>query len=183
MTGTGNEPVGEELFDLADWLEETWTVPYKGKKYQLPAPSAELGLRIEALIAVGEAHERYQATVRAAIATGKQPPEPKAVPAKYQRLLNDEEERDLYQELLGPAWDELIAAGMPWPLLKQVAIGAMIRWHMGEEAADAHLRSLVGKAQPAGNRASRRATSRTTGAATTTKPRASGSGTRSRHTS
>ena len=173
------------LLDLADWLEETWPVPYKGKTYRIPAPSAELGLRIEALMAAGAAHERYQAMARAAIAQGKEPPKPKELPNKYRQLLTDEEERDLYQDVLGPAWDELVEAGMPWPLLKQVAIGAMIRWHMGEDAADAHLRALVSRPNPpaAGNRASRRAASKRTAAATTTKPRASTSGTTSRRIS
>lgn len=187
MSDLDVEPVDEdhdsvELLDLADWLEESWPVPYKGRTYLVAAPSAELGLRIEALMAAGEAAERAQRMARAAVAAGKTPPNARPLPAKYRRLLDDEAEREMYRDVLGPAWDELVEAEMPWPLLKQVAIGAMLRWHMGEDAANAHLRSLVGKA-PGANRASRRATSKTTAAASTTKPRASGSGTRPRRTS
>lgn len=100
--------------------------------------------------------------------------------------LSDEAERDLYEELLGSTLDDMEADGVRWKkvqLAGQVAYAWVLRglngarnvWEAGGEA-------------PKANRAERRATSRASGSktraggasATTTRPRASTSRTKTR---
>jgi hypothetical protein len=100
--------------------------------------------------------------------------------------LSDEAEKDLYEELLGSTYDDMEADGVRWKkvqLVGQVAYAWVLRglagarkvWENGGEA-------------PKANRAERRATSRASGSrtktvgvsATTTKPRASTSRTKTR---
>lgn len=148
------------LEEAAAWLDGDLILPIGGKKYRVPEYSAEVGLRVEAVLAASR---------------GK-------AGSRHRQVLDDEEEKDLYRDVLGPAYDELLAAGVTWARLKHCAVTAMFHFNISEAAAEAHWNrgAQEGKAV---SRSSRPATRGTTAAASTTKPRASTSGTRSRKSS
>lgn len=148
------------LEEVGAWLDSGLILPINGKKYQVPEPNAELGLRLEVLM-----NSANRETDR------------------YRQVLSDQEEHDLYSELLGPAYDEMIADGVSYPVMKLAATTAMIHFVISAEAAEVTWNQGVTKGKAGKPRNSRPATRPTTGAASTTKSRGSTSGTRSRRTS
>ncbi|WP_345600453.1 DUF7426 family protein, partial [Thermocatellispora tengchongensis] len=91
--------------------------------------------------------------------------------AEDMEILSDADERRMYREALGPAWDQLVDDGASFAALKLAAMTNIIHYVRDPETAEAYF-NAGGKA-PAPNRAARRTATRTrTGAATTTKPRA-----------
>lgn len=142
--------------DLGEFFDETLTLPIKGTEYVVPSPSAELGLAVESIVMRGGQLTDDEI-----------------------ELLTDDEERDLYARLLGPAHAEMIENGVPWSMIQHAGKTAMIWIAMGQEAAE---RAWLGKGltdpTPA-NRAERRRSTRTA-AGSKTPARASTSGTRSR---
>jgi hypothetical protein len=89
----------------------------------------------------------------------------------------------LWRLLLGPLWDEMIADGVPLRAATRAGITALADYQYGREFAEATWEAGVDPKvlaaymdQPTPNRAQRR--SKSTAAATTTKPRASTSGTK-----
>lgn len=147
------------LEEAAVWLDGDLVLPIGGKKYRVPEYSAEIGVRVEVILAAG---------------SGK-------VSERQKQILDDEAERDLYRDVLGPAYDQL-AAAVSWPMLKHCAVTAMFHFNIGPEVAE-RIWNRGAERGKAGSRSSRPATSRTTAAARTTKPRASTSGTRPRRSS
>lgn len=147
------------LEEAAAWLDGDLVLPINGKKYRVPEYSAEIGMRVEAILAAG----RGQAGER------------------HKQVLDDEQEKDLYRDVLGPAYEQLLA-DVSWPMLKHCAVMAMFHFNISPEAGEAHWNrgAQSGKAV---SRSSRPATSRTTAAARTTKKPASGSGTSRRRSS
>lgn len=160
---------GEGYRDLNEFFDPGLRLPIGGKKYQIPPIDAETGLYCQALVDAGLAE-----------AQGSTPSE--ADTAK----LDDLAERDLYRDLLGPAYDQMIRDGVSWPALQHAAQTALIHFTAGEEAAEEFWLS-GGKPQPrqpgdhkAAGGQTRQRSSRSTGAASTTRQRASTSGTTSR---
>lgn len=152
------------LKDLSSFLDDdAIDVPIDGKTYRVESPDAKTGLFLAGLANVG---------VKAA--SGGDVDQ-----ADVEKLdLDDDEERDFMQMVLGDTLAELVNDGVKWTKIQRLARYCFIHFAVGEEAADEALKSgaLTGEA-PAPNRAARRAGSR--GAATTTKPRASIAGTTS----
>ena len=68
--------------------------------------------------------------------------------------------------------DELLAAGVTWARLKHCAVTAMFHFNISEASAEAHWNRGAQEGKAA-SRSSRPATRGTTGAASTTRPRAS----------
>lgn len=154
------------LEEAAAWLDDGLTLPIAGKKYRVPEPSVELGMRLEVLLNTDR--------------------EQRPGSERYQQVLSDVEERDLYEEILGPAYGQMAADGVSYPLVKHAALTAWYHFVISPEVAERYWNEAVtrGKASPQpSSRSSRPATRRTGAAATTTKPRASGSGTRPRRSS
>lgn len=147
------------LEEAAAWLDGDLILPIGGKRYAVPEPSAELGMRLEVLLNTANRDSD-----------------------RYRQVLSDQEERDLYEDLLGPAYDAMLADGVTYPRLKHAAVTAMFHFVISPEAAEAHWNSGAQQGKAAA-RSSRPATRRTTAAGSSTKPRASGSGTRPRRTS
>lgn len=147
------------LEEASAWLDGDLVLPIAGKKYRVPEFDAELGMRVEVILNAsrGKATERQQ------------------------QILSDEEERDTYRDVLGPAYEQMVKDGVTWPRLRHAALTAMFHFNISPEMAEQHWNRGVqeGKA-PA---ASRPGTRRTTAAASTTKRPASGSGTRSQRRS
>lgn len=142
--------------DLSAFFDEglTYTaVPSKafpapeGKAYRVSSPDAKTGLWLNATAQFGQM-----------AATGA-----KLTESALARLrLDDDEERDFYQRVLGAAFDEMIDDGVDWMLLQKIGQDAYLNFAMSEQAADAALERL-GKAQPRPNRATRRTTQRKAG--------------------
>lgn len=142
---------------IAELLDEALHLPIGGKTYTVPAPSAEVGLRTQALV-----------NAAAIAADGGRVNE---------QVLGDAAERDLYRDVLGTAHDELIADGVNWPTLKHAAITAMVWVAQDKSAAEAYWNAAGDPNRLAPNRAARRAQS---GTASSTKSRGSSSGTSTR---
>ncbi|PSK95767.1 hypothetical protein CLV30_12819 [Haloactinopolyspora alba] len=147
-----------EFPDVSEFLAPDLVLPYRGKKYRVPAPPAKAGMRIQAYWSLG-----------VAVHAGATPREDQA-----KALLGDDEEAGFYQDTLGPAYEEMVEDGVPLPVLRHAAITALFDVVHGRQAAQDYWTSPAGKATTA------RATSSSTGGASTTKKRASGSGTKSR---
>ncbi|MFJ6052302.1 hypothetical protein [Streptomyces sp. NPDC092307] len=143
--------------DLGELLDESIELPVGGRLYTVPAPSAEIGLRTQALIHAA-----------AVAADGGRADE---------QVLGDAAERNLYRDVLGPAHDEMIADGVMWPTLKHAAITAMVWIAQDKAAAERYWAAAGDPSRLAPNRAARRSQS---GAASSTPSRGSTSGTSTR---
>jgi hypothetical protein len=147
------------LEQLGSFLDPFLAVPFRGKTYQVPAVSAETGLRLQKLVSAG---------IRAAT-------EDSLDPASIE-LVNDAEELGFYEQILGPVYPELIADGASFPALKFIGSTALL-WHTQDFATAETFWKAEGKA-PEQNRAQRRTATRTsTAAAPTTPKRVSRTGT------
>ena len=147
--------------DLGDWGSlDPLRLPLQGKTYTLPPVDSELGPRLQALISFG-----------AEVADGDKT----TLSAKDRVVLDDFAEMELYQEILGDVYQEMVDDGVPWPALKHAAMTSMFDAVFDRDTAEKYWESL-GKA-PAPNRAARR--SRTTASASKT-TKASAAGTTSR---
>ena len=147
------------LKQLGTFLDPVLAITYRDKTYEIPAVDAETGLRLQTLVGAG---------VRSAI-------EGKVDPATIE-LVSDAEETGFYQQVLGPAYDQLIEDKVSSPAFKFIGQTALM-WHAQDfDTAEAFWKA-EGKA-PTPNRAARRTATRTgTAAAPTTPKRASRNGT------
>ncbi len=148
--------------DLDEFFDDSLPLPVGGKWYRISAPDAEVGLLCQRLMHAGLAAEQ-----------GEQVDDPK-LNELAAVVLNDDEERDLYQRVLGPVFDELRADGVSWPKIQHVGATALVWVAAGKEAAAKIWASGGTGEAPAPNRATRRATAaaakstRSRGSATTT---------------
>ncbi|MFD8529410.1 hypothetical protein ACFV0L_18520 [Streptosporangium canum] len=152
--------------DLDDFFDDSLRLPVGGKWYVIPAPDAEVGMLCQRLMQASLAAEQ-----------GEPVDDPK-LNELAAVVLNDDEETDLYQRILGPVLDELRADGVTWPKIQHVGSTALVWVAAGKDAAAKIWESGAGEAQ-APNRATRRATAaaarstRSRGSATTTTTTAS----------
>ncbi|MGE9695914.1 DUF7426 family protein [Streptomyces sp. CH6] len=123
---------------LGDLLGDGLTLPVDEEHvYTVPPPSAETGLRVQALMrAVAIAHDGG---------------EPDAA------VLDDAAERDTYADVLGPAYGQMITDGVSWPVLKHSAMTAMVWITQDREAAERYWNSGGDPSQLAPSRTQRRA--------------------------
>lgn len=110
------------------------------------------------------------------------PPMPWDAGLKLTRVLTDAEDvpadpDEQNRMLMGPVWDEMKADNVPHSALYRAALTCLIDFRMGREAAETYWNSGI---VPGEAPAPKGATSTSTGAASTTKPPASTSGTTSR---
>lgn len=96
---------------LADFLDDYLELPVLtegGQKrvYRIPSPTAEAGLRVEAITKAA-----------AQLFLGGAAP--------GEEMLNDDEEKDLFRLVLGPVHDE-IAADLSWTRFRHVAMTTMV---------------------------------------------------------
>jgi len=153
------------LKDLRTALAAAHKLPIGGTVYEVQPISADLGLRFQDLMDVA-------ARAKKATDADKE----FAPDDADTEVLNDAAEKDLYREALGPSHDLMVAGGVTFAELKLAALYVIFHAVYGDTFADAYWAS-GGKA-PAPNRAGRRTATRTrTGAASTTKKRASQNGT------
>ncbi|MFD9879996.1 hypothetical protein ACFWZT_00840 [Streptomyces alboflavus] len=141
---------------IDELLDETLTLPLKGRRYTIPAPSAETGLRVQAIVqaaAVAASGGDVDATV-----------------------LGTADEIDLYRDVLGTAYGQMLADGITWPALKAAARTAVV-WIVQDKATAERVWAAGG--DPSHLTPPNRQQCRSDGANTTKSP-ASGSGTSSR---
>jgi hypothetical protein len=123
------------------------------KKYKVPSPSAKVGLWLTALADIG---------VKANSGGEVSPADLAAI------KLDDDEERTLYQRVLGGAYDEMLADGVKWTVLQRIGQDAYLCFAMSTQVADSAL--SLGEAPARPNRATRRTAKKTAGSRS---PRAS----------
>ena len=166
-----------KLHDLDEYFKPGLTLTVRGKEYTVPLPSAELGLwcrRVAA--AAGELHAAStEQEIQAVIDHINSLPE-----------LPGGRGATLPERVLGDAYQQMVADGVPDPYIQFCAQTAYV-WIIGGEEAAARYWTSGGRPEawsPTLNRAQRRATARaggtSTGAAAATRSRASTSGTTSR---
>ncbi|MEV3981773.1 hypothetical protein [Nonomuraea sp. NPDC049758] len=131
--------------DLDEFFDDSLPLPIGGKTYRVPPPDADTGLLCQRLMTAG-----------IAAANGKE------VDAAQ---LDDAGEVDLYQRVLGAAYDEMRADEVSWPRLKHAGVTAFL-WIAGDEEAaakfwDAGPESEAPKAEAATSTPSRGSTSGT----------------------
>jgi hypothetical protein len=152
--------------DLDTLFDDTLPLPIGGKVYIVPAPDAELGLWCQRMVSAG-----------LMIQAGETPPET-APPL----TLDDDDERALYQRMLGETFDVMVSDGISWPKIQLVGQTALLWIGSGRPLAEQFWNS-GGDPEAFPPRRSKKAGTRgstSTAAANTTKRQASTSGTRSR---
>lgn len=143
--------------DLTAFLEDDSLqypgVPSKthpdGKDYRVSSPDAATGLWLASLGTAG----------MVAAEGGELDPE---VPGLK---MDDGQERNLYQRVLGDTYDEMVADGVSWTMLRHIAQDAFLYWAINPAFADAALAGL-GEAVARDNRAARRAKAKRSGSTT-----------------
>jgi hypothetical protein len=157
--------------DLDDLFDPGLELPIGGKVYRVEPPSAELGLWCEHMLVCGTELQRASTDeeIEAVVTRLDKPP--------------GDESKSIQARVLGAAYEEMVADGVSWPKIKHAGNTAYVWIVMGEEAAARYWTSVGRPEAVAPNRAARRATSKSTGAASGTRRRASTSGTSSPKTS
>ena len=118
--------------DLGDWAELGGVkLPIGGKVYALRPVSAELGPRLQVLMSAGVTLGRG----------GELADDDKQV-------LDDMAEQEMYRDLLGPAYDEMTADGVPWSALKHAAMTVLVDATVDRDTAEKYWENL-GKPAPA----------------------------------
>lgn len=133
-----------------------------GKTYMIPSPDGETGIRLSAL-----------ADIAVKVNSGRE------VDARDARRLrmDDTEERDFAQQVLGSVLPELLADGVSWVRIQRITQYAYVHFAFSPEAArDAAERGVFAGKAPARNRAERRAKGKgKTGAGKSAQPASTGS--------
>ncbi len=122
--------------ELGNLLDEGLSLPIKGRTYRIPAPSAETGLRVQAIMQAA-----------AVAADGGM---------VNTELLADAAERDMYADVLGTAHAEMVSGGVDWPTLKHAAVTAMVWIIQDKNAAERYWNSGGDPSRVAPNREARR---------------------------
>jgi hypothetical protein len=105
--------------DIAQFVANSFDLPYDGRTYTVPAPNARDGLWLQALL---DGAESFVLT--------------RAIGAANRKVLGDEEERGAYQLALGTAYQEMVDAGVQWPVLKHAGMTAWLYWCRSPDAAE-----------------------------------------------
>jgi hypothetical protein len=95
-------------------------LPIKGKTYVVKSPNAATGLFVQSLMSAAQMS-------RAGFAVDA---------ADTRLVLDDDDERNLYQRVLGDTFDELVADGIAWPHLERAGKTTMLWIHRGQDAAE-----------------------------------------------
>lgn len=146
--------------DLEALFDDALELPYQGRIYRIPSPSAEDGLRVQRIT-----------TLAARLVVGGE--------AIDTTLLDDDEETDLFRLSLGPVYEQLLADGVDWVWVKHMGLTAVVWITNSVEAAQQVWAAAGDPSRLAPNREARRSKSGSA-AAKSTPRRGSTSGTRGR---
>ena len=144
---------------IEDFLDDAITLPIRGKEYRIQSPDGETGLWIMRAKAIGEAQARGVALTEADV--------------KFLASFAEQDETYLQKRVLGPAWDAMLADGVPWTWIKHATSVAIVWVTQGRERAEDVWAAGAPKAQdpqptpkpvtPAGSRNRRKAPRATAG--------------------
>jgi hypothetical protein len=154
--------------DLDEFFDGCLDLTIGGKVYRVDPPDGELGLWLERMLAAGfnaRAAQSDDEVEEQARRLGMPPGDPNM---------------SFPQRMLGAAYDQMIADEVAWPKIKIAGTTAFLAATVGEDAAVAYWTSGGRPGKAPSNRAERRKTSKSTGAAKKTPRPASTSGTSSR---
>ncbi|MDQ1738106.1 MAG: hypothetical protein QOH56_4357 [Pseudonocardiales bacterium] len=158
------------LADLREFIDSPkLTLPIGGRSYNVGPVTAQVWLRLQ------EIQARAAKVIEDA---AKLSDDPDAVLAASDTEIDEISELDLIKLALGDAFDVMVRGGVTGPELKHAGVTAYY-WQLGQESVAEAIWISAGKAT-APRRAPRTSIRTSTGAATTTRKRASGSGTSSR---
>lgn len=110
-----------------------------GRSYRIPSPDADTGVRLTAMVTLG-----------VAFASGADLDQREAKKLK----LDDNQEKDFLEDVLGSAYGEMVADGVSWTRIQRLGRYCLLHFTLGPEAAADEVQR--GEA-PAPNRATRRA--------------------------
>lgn len=105
--------------DLDEFFDPTLKLPIGGKTYVVPSPDAKTGLWAQGMM-----------TAAVQIRAGETPDGLEAL------VLDDDEERDLYERLLGDAYAEMVADGVKWHKIKHAGTTALWWVVYGKDVAE-----------------------------------------------
>jgi len=109
--------------DLEGVIDPFLPLPIRGKVYRVPAVSAEVGLRCQALV-----HRALR--IKAGVNVDAE-----GVSALR---LDDDEEREFAESMLGPVFGEMIADGVPWVYVQRAATTTFV-WTTADRAKAAEV--------------------------------------------
>lgn len=113
--------------ELNDVFDSSMPLPINGKVYRVPATDATTGLWLTSITNI--------TARRMSVPEGEEPPD--LTDTEIASLqLDDDEEFDFMQRLLGPAMAEMQADGVDWEKIKLAGQTATIRAMSGDEAAE-----------------------------------------------
>lgn len=119
--------------DLEDFFDPNLYLKIGGKVYTILAPTGEAGLRLHTMFKPGS-----------------------------EQHFKDDDEIEEYKLLLGAAWDELMADGVPWPSICRAGRTALMHYTLGPTLAELNwITGMVDEGNPLPaepmNRAAKRA--------------------------
>lgn len=113
--------------DLDDVFDSAMPLPIGGKVYKIRSTDAQTGLWLQSVTQI--------ASRRMDVPDGEEPPE--LTDREIASLeLDDDEEVDFMERMLGPVLQELLDDGVEWEKIKLVGQTATIRAMSGDEAAE-----------------------------------------------
>jgi hypothetical protein len=95
-------------------------LPILGKTYVVQSPNAATGLWVQSMMSAAQ-------LTRAGFEVDS---------ADARLVLEDDDERNLYERVLGDTYDELVADAVKWPHIQRAGKAALLWIHRGEEAAE-----------------------------------------------
>ncbi len=161
--------------DALEVLDLTLTLPVGGKTYRVDPPTAAVGAHLANMLARG-------VFLDALVEAGMEGDDIAEAAADLHVDTETPEGRDFARDCLGAAYDQMLADGIPQPVMELAIATAFLAWTAGKAAAEAYW-DTGGKppAPTATSRTGRPTETRTRpAAASTTRKRGSRSGTKKR---
>lgn len=118
--------------ELDEFFDPTLRLPIRGKVYVIKSVDAKTGIRLQRLFTVGA-----QAVAGAEVSSEQ----------LASLELDDSEEFELYQTVLGDAYDEMIADELPWDIIRHAGTTAFM-WAAGNRQAAEDFWASPGEARP-----------------------------------
>jgi hypothetical protein len=119
--------------DVAEFVDDELALPIKGKVYRVAPVDALVGLKLQRLLLLA----------RLAASGVELSPKDAA-----ELELDDNSQAELYKELLGSTYDEMITDGVSYPHLERAGNTAVAFFVGGMEAAEAAWSEAPGKPEP-----------------------------------
>lgn len=140
------------LKDLSAYLDPGLELPWGDRVFVVPPPSKDVGIKLAAINATGV--HVYLETLEQCPTCGQGGARGRELPEDTRAILASIGDTELGTLSLGPAYQEMVDAGVPAPHIDTFALYALYYWTLGEETADAILAAQHGEAVEQGPKAS-----------------------------